>query len=279
MNKPQLFNVVITNAGVDAINDKILSMYMNYRYLLCIVFIGILIITLYSIETVADSQDLIGKRTIENDGFCVLYDPEYIRSVSSGDSPSRKLHADALAQLPPGYVFVDYIYKISDAALSTFHRDVTSSQHVYDTVHPIYTLILYKYSGDLLSLCPGSHASYPFVWSPVVNVRGRKGTAFLFNSDLLHAGQKNGCKDREVVQYKLSHLDDLPKLHHLHGIRANKADVCTDTLYQSVVRKLSYFFEMPINICFYPMMIKREDNNTFLGKIQSFIPLTYYNNV
>ena len=45
-----------------------------------------------------------------------------------------------------------------------------------------------------------------------------------------------------------------------------------------ITRKLSYFFEMPINYFCYPLMIKRENKNTFLGIIQSMIPISFYNN-
>ena len=45
------------------------------------------------------------------------------------------------------------------------------------------------------------------------------------------------------------------------------------------MRKLSYYFQLPINSILYPLMIKREDKNTIIGKIQSVIPITYYNNV
>ena len=72
---------------------------------------------------------------------------------------------------------MDYIYKINDGALSTFHRDVTSSK----TIYPVYTLILYKYDGELLSVCPSSNTTYPFVTSRIVNVEGKSGTCFLFD--------------------------------------------------------------------------------------------------
>ena len=44
------------------------------------------------------------------------------------------------------------------------------------------------------------------------------------------------------------------------------------------VRKLSYFFEFYINYIFYPFMIKKESSDTFIGKIQSIVPINYYNN-
>lgn len=35
---------------------------------------------------------------------------------------------------------------------------------------------------------------------------------------------------------------------------------------------------MPINSIAYPLMIKRENKNSFVGKLQSLIPLQFYNN-
>ena len=84
------------------------------------------------------------------------------------------------------------------------------------------------------------------------------------------------CKKRKVIQYKIAHCDDFEKLHHLHGIRDEKTDVCKLTYYNVIMRKLSYYFEMPINYFFYPIMVKRNDNNTILGKIQAYIQIEYY---
>ena len=128
----------------------------------------------------------IKTRNITNDGFCVLYNPNY--AINTTSYPCQQLQNDVLEKLPEGYIFIDYVYKISNVSLSTFHRDVTSSKYIYNTKYPIYTLILYKYDGDLLSVCPGSNKTYPFVWSSIINIHGKSGSAFLFDSDLLHAG-------------------------------------------------------------------------------------------
>ena len=90
---------------------------------------------------------------------------------------------------------------------------------------------------------------------------------------------QNKCRDREVIQYKLCHKDDLYLLKHLQGIRIEKTDNCEITYYIFFIRKLSYYFELPVNTIFYPLMIKRENHNSILGKIQSYIPISYYNNV
>lgn len=242
------------------------------KYLVFIIILAVVCLY-YSAENYDDNPT---NYTLSSDGFCVLYDPQYNSTV---DIPCRRLRDDVLSVLPPGYTFIDYIYKINDGALSTFHRDVTSSQNIYKTTHPVYTLILYKYDGELLSVCPHSNQTYPFVWSRILNISGKAGTAFLFDSELLHAGRANKCRKRRVIQYKICHKDDLGKLAHLHGVRAKKMDVCKMSMYNVVVRKLSYYFEMPINYVLYPFMIRRENTNTIVGKLQSFIPLQYYNNI
>lgn len=231
----------------------------------------IIYIFIYLLESYEDGKH----RELEVDGFCVLQNDKYL---TTNKKPCYQLQQDVIQQLPDGYEFIDYIYTIKNVALSTFHRDVTSSKNIYKTKYPVYTLILYKNEGELLSVCPRSHQSYPFVWTRIVNIKGKKGTAFLFDCDLLHAGCTNYCKEREVIQYKICHRDDMDKLKHLQGIRKNKSGVCKITTGSVWLRKLTYFFEFPINYLFYPFMIRRKSSDTLIGKIQSFIPVEYYNN-
>ena len=215
-------------------------------------------------------------RTLEKDGFIVLYDKKYINSETI---PNEKLKNDILQKLPKNYIFMDYYYKIENTILSTFHRDVTSSQYLYKTKYPVYTLILYKYDGCLLSLCPGSNHTYPFVNSHILNINGNAGTCFLFNCEILHAGCNNSCKKRELIQYKICHKDDIGKLNHLNGIHVIKKNIlnnnCNSNL-NRISRKFSYFLEFPINYIFNPLMIKKTDG--IIGKIQDYIPLKFYNN-
>jgi hypothetical protein len=248
-------------------------MKKSYQFIFFVILIYILF---YFPELDQYYTESILTRTIENDGFCVLYNPLYSKKTTS--FPCKELEHDILCCLPKNYLFIDYVYKINNVSLSTFHRDVTSSQNIYNTEYPVYTVILYKYSGELLSLCPGSHASYPFVLSHILNINGEPGTVFLFNSDILHAGRINNWKYREVIQYKVCHKDDLSKLRHLIGVRMDKTDICVVSYWNLFLRKLSYYFQIPINNLFYPFMIKREQENTFIGNIQKIIPVQYYNN-
>jgi hypothetical protein len=230
---------------------------------------------MYLFESNENAETSVKTRTLDKDGFCVLQKNVY---TTTTDIPCSELMDDVMRKLPSGYTFIDYIYTIQNIALSTFHRDVTSSQNIYNTTHPVYTLILYKSGGELLSVCPGSHKTYPFVWSNIVNISGEPGTAFLFDCDVLHAGCVNQCRKRDVIQYKICHKDDLNKLAHLQGIRVHKTDICKISALDQITRKASYLFEFPINYMLYPLMTRRENNDTIIGKIQSYIPIQFYNN-
>ena len=255
-------------------------MIKNYKYkhnynILIFIFIFIVYIICYSFEFNEYFLTSIHKRTLNNDGFIILYDKNYI---NINNYPNNKLIYDVLQKLPSNYIFMDYYYKIKNTVLSTFHRDVTSSQHIYKTKYPVYTLILYKYDGCLLSLCPGSDNTYPFVYSHIINISGKAGTCFLFNCELLHAGCNNNCEKRELIQYKICHKDDLEKLNHLNGIHMTKDNINNDcnNIKNNILKKLSYFFEFPINYILNPLMIEKKDG--ILGKIQKYIPLDFYNN-
>jgi hypothetical protein len=235
-----------------------------------ILIVFVLYMVWYSCEF-DESVSAVSPMNLARDGFCVLSDPAYLGDFAL-------FRKEVLAKLPAGYEFMDYVYEIKNAALSTFHRDVTSSKHIYETRHPVYTCILYRYDGELLSLCPGSHATYPFVWSRIVNFSGPKGTAFLFDSDLLHAGRDNRCRERSVIQYKICHREDREKLGHLAGIRAYKDEACRITWDYWLMRKLSYYCEFPTNYWLYPFMMRKEPESTWTGAIQRMIPIGFYNN-
>lgn len=230
----------------------------------------VLYVLFYASETY-ECHVTAASRTIERDGLCVMHDRAYLTDTA-------RMHRDALCRLPAGYVFVDYEYSIRNNALPTFHRDVTSSQRVMGTRFPVYTLILYLSSGAMLSVCPGSHRSYPFTWSRVVNIDGEAGTAFLFNCDVLHAGRVE-CTRRSLVQYKICHYTDLEALRSLRGVRKHKSgDDCAQF---PILRAASYFLATPLAFA-YPLMIRKADPSSLTGILQSvlrpLVPLDFYNN-
>jgi hypothetical protein len=185
------------------------------------------------------------KPTLEKDGFILM------------DKPSER---EVLNKLPDGYEFLDYKYSIDGCTLSTFHRDVTSSQYVFKTKYPVYTFITYDYDGSALSVCPGSHRTAPLLLSRPITVNAN---SVLFNCDVVHAGSLNlEKKPRKAVQYKIAHKDDLEKLKHLEGIDKLKHGDCDkmnpkiDILY----RKLSLIFSYIVNHHLTPYLQNRESN-------------------
>ena len=166
-----------------------------------------------------------------------------------------------LEQLPEGYKFLNYRYTIEGCTLSTFHRDVTSSQYIFETKHPVYTFITYEYDGPALSVCPGSHRTTPFLINRPVVVNAN---SVLFNCDVVHAGSLNlDKKPRRAVQYKVAHKDDLGKLKHLDGVDKVKNGDCdkrNNPVLDILYRKLSLTFSYIINHHLTPYLQNRENN-------------------
>ena len=210
-------------------------------HLLLIILIVITLV-LFTFETSISTNYV---PTLKEDGFMLV------------EHPTKQ---EVLEQLPKGYEFLDYKYTIEGCTLSTFHRDVTSSQYIFKTKYPVYTFITYEYNGPALSVCPGSHKTAPLLFSRPVMVNAK---SVLFNCDLVHAGSLNlDKKPRRAVQYKIAHRDDHEKLKHLGGINKLKRGNCDkmnpklDTLY----RKLSLTFSYVINHHMTPYLQNRESN-------------------
>lgn len=183
---------------------------------------------------------------------------------------------DAIQRLPVGYNMIPYAYHVRGDGVSTFHRDVTSSPYEFQTKHPVYTLIHYKFEGNHLSACLGSHLQTPFLWNPPSVVKGDTDDYYLFHCDLIHAGALNiiGNK-REIIQYKICHQDDLEKLSHLNGIQVSKQYKTQESgWFLHVKRYLSLFFSYYINHIFTPLL---QNNHSFVHYVQPFIGNIYYN--
>lgn len=198
-------------------------------------------------------------------------------------TPQQKLQVvkHQVAQiLPPEYITLDYIYYIQGCSLSTFHRDVTSSQHSYNTEFPTYTVVVYEYDGDFVSICPNSHSTWPFTWSRPIDISGKKYTAVIFNADLLHAGIINSIgADRKVIQFKVVHNKDYHKLAHLNSVCVDKIGNCHySNSFESFLRVCSYHGSFLWNTIFKDLLISKQSNG--LGSlIQQLVPLTFYNNL
>ena len=204
----------------------------------------ILVIILYF--TYERKYDEKYKPTLERDGFIFL------------DSADSK---HVLKHLPNGYQFMDYKYTIEGCTLSTFHRDVTSSQYIFKTEHPTYTFIKYEHEGPALSVCPGSHRTVPLLISQPITVNSKY---VLFNCDVVHAGSLNLKKlPRKAIQYKIIHDNDLTRLKHLNGIHKVKKGDCTKNnhpVLDVMNRKLSILFSYIVNHQLTPYLQSRESN-------------------
>ena len=222
---------------------------MNYMgYIIITIVVIYLIYFLYEIKL--DSNKYT---TFTEDGYKILY-----------NNPPQDV---ILSYLPKDYVFMDYKYVIKGCSLSTYHRDVTSSQYVCKTIHPVYTYIWYKNKGELLSLCPYSHKTTPLSFSRAKILTSVENTGVLFNCDLLHAGVMNSFGyNRYAEQYKIVHKDDYQKLIKLNGINKIKNGSCDiNRTYEYISRKISLLFPVFFNHILTPFL--QEKQGTFIGMV------------
>jgi len=213
----------------------------------------IIFFLIYILYLLYENDDLnSNNRTIEKDGFIIINNP-YNKN-------------DILKYLPKGYNFINYIYEIKGCSISTFHRDITSSQYIFNTEYPVYTYIIYHNTGKLLSIVPNSHKTIPFLWDKVYTISGKGNTGILFNSDLIHAGAINEFGDkRYAIQYKICHYKDLNKLNHLIGVNKTKIGKCSNKFsYEIFLRKISLLFPYIINHLFTELIQKKPEKNSIL---------------
>jgi hypothetical protein len=196
--------------------------------------------------------------SLENDGYILV---ENIKNKE-----------ELLKFLPKDYVFLNYFYEIKGCTLSTFHRDVTSSQYEFKTKHPIYTALTYFNDGNLLSVCPSSHKTVPYLYTNPITINGKNGNFILFNCDLVHAGAINDFYEkRHAIQYKIAHIEDLNKLQHLNEIHKIESGDCKkkSKSYELFCRHMSLLFCHFIN---HKMTKYLQDNdNTFISNLLIWI--------
>ena len=220
----------------------------------------------YILYLLYEKNDVLSRyRTLDKDGYIVL---------------ENKQKQEVLNYLPDGYVYIDYKYEIHGCSLSTFHRDVTSSQYVFNTKYPVYTYIIYHNDGPLLSLSPNSHKSVPFLWAQSYVVSGKPNTGILFNCDVIHSGAINTFGEKRYVeQYKICHKDDLHKLKHLDKIFKKTFNKCdTNYTYVYFLRKLTLMFPFVINHLFTDLLQTKPSDDSFIGKlINNFFIGDFYN--
>jgi hypothetical protein len=204
---------------------------------------------------------------LEKDGYVVLPTTENINAVLNSIPSSD-------------YVFLDYKYTIKATVLPTFHRDVTSGQRYCETKYPTYTAIQYDFDGDFLSVCPNSHAHYPFTLTRPHNISGAKSTIVLFNADMLHAGMPNKVGDIRIAhQYKIVHKDDVQYMSHIQGIQVTKNE--KEQIHPLLVwflRHCSFHGAFFVSIML-PSCLKKRHSSGFIHYLQNLVPLSFYNNV
>lgn len=221
-------------------------------------FIIIIIFLLFILDLLNEIEDSnCYDRTIEKDGFVLIknaYDQQLV-----------------LSHLPKDYFFINYIYEIKGCSISTFHRDITSSKFIFETIHPVYTYIIYHNTGRLLSIAPNSHKTTPFLWNKIITINGTGITGVLFDCDLIHAGAINEFGDkRHAIQYKICHKDDLQKLNHLIGVNKIKKGKCSNTnYYEWFLRKLSLLFPFIFNHLLTSLLQEKPEKDGFLDYLIS----------
>lgn len=202
------------------------------------------------------------------------------------------IEKQTLSFLPKDYVFLNYSYEIKNSTLYTFHRDVTSSKTFQRLRYPSYTLIIYFYKGNHLSICDNSHKAKYSIPKPTI-VSGNVGQAILFDADIVHASalpnentntntnthSKITPYTRYCKQYKIAHIHDIEKLSHLQGKHISKTDIpkkiSTAKLF---IRMLSHKYIFLFDNLFIGSFIERQYNNTIVNLISNILNLDFFNN-
>ena len=194
----------------------------------------IILLILYIFYSTKEEKSEKKATNLLNDGYIVLY------------GNSRR---EVLNELPKDYIFLDYKYTLKGCKTHIFHRDIDSSQYFLKTRHPVYTYSIYKSSGPLISLCPGSHNTTPYLLNKPVTIYGKKHTGILYNTDLLHCGVLHKEKNIHYEeQYKLCHKSDIEKLKSLNKVYIDDIGICNNNgIYEFLTRKLSLIFNYPLN--------------------------------
>ena len=237
----------------------------------------IVIIIYYLQENNININEISEKTNIHKDGF-KIWNIKLNKNVSK-DKMLKKLKELSLKELGEDYIFLDYKYHLKGCSVSTYHRDITSNKTTLNTKYPTYTALIYRYNGNYISVCPGSHKTYPFTFKRPISVKGKEIGMVIFNGDLLHAGMINNVgKKRDFMQFKIVHKSDYKKLAHLNKINLYKQNDCTNSyLFNLFLRKMSYIFALFINL-FNGFFIKKENSGIKKYAQEIFSFLNFYNN-
>ena len=174
------------------------------------------------------------------------------------------------------YKFLNYQYHIKKSCLYTFHRDLTSSQRFHKLKHPSYTLLIYLYEGELCSMCPNSKNS--IITPTPVTINGKKGTCVLFNADIVHAAAYDSPPERECIQYKICHEDDIEKLQHLQGqIIKKESDTQGKWWGQLFLRYMSHKYVSLFDLNIFGKHIEKKTPSIITTFVEKHTNLSFYN--
>ena len=260
------------------LNNKI-KMHKIKALFFCII-ITLLIPSNYSKKYI-DIQNC--QRTIVNEinnNYCIFeLDKTMITEIINiRPKLSESLKKKCLGKLPSKYIFLDYSYEIINSQLYTYHRDLTSSQSYQKLKHPSYTLIIYLYDGEFLNIFPESLKKYT-VGNPLT-IKGKKGTAILFNADMVHAAALYKTPNRHCIQYKICHSDDVIKLNHLqkqHVIKKKTFRNNKIKLSEKYMSRLSHKFLLVHDIRFIGDLSERKNNTIITKFFKKVFKLDFFN--
>ena len=247
---------------------------IHYKYLLFVItFIYLITPSIYKKQ----SQN-ISCHSLKKNNYCVYQiNEQKCKELEKNKKVTLHLSNVTLNRLPKDYVFLDYSYEIINSMLYTYHRDLTSSQHFQKLKNPSYTLIVYLYDGDFLNICPKSLKKFT-VGNPIT-INGKRGTAILFNSDLVHAAAISNLNFRHCIQYKLCHKEDIQKLKHLNNqhIVKKQNKLKKPTYKDKYFSRLSHKYVLLHDIYFIGKLSEKKSNKfvTYLAK--KIFNLDFYN--
>lgn len=247
-----------------------------YKYLVFIV----LIVYLITPSTYKKrKQNKISCNSLKKNNYCVFQlNEQECAKIENNKKVTASLSDIVLKKLPKDYVFMDYSYEIINSILYTFHRDLTSSQYFQKLQHISYTLIVYLYDGDFLNICPNSLKKFT-VGSPIT-IHGKRGTAILFNSDLVHAAAISKFNFRHCIQYKICHKKDIQKLQHLNNqhIVKKQNKLNKSNYIDKYFSRLSHKYVLFHDIYFIGKLSERKSNTTIAYLAKKIFNLDFYNN-
>ena len=167
-------------------------------------------------------------RTLESDGFMVfpnlltedqikvykqLAKTQDVITIKEDIISNPRILKELRKHIGQDYEFQDYIWLINKSFVHTCHRDNNGLFFNKDQVHPSYTLLIYLEDMDAnLDVIPGSHKNR---WLNYVNLTDitqsihiPKGSAILFDANLIHSGSFNSKENNPRIQMKVTHKND-----------------------------------------------------------------------